>query len=118
MKKFLIAATAAICTTPALAADPVTVVGESELPTARVAYGDLDLSNEAGLDTLKMRVRGAARQICLNNNVEPLSIRASRQRCAAKARADGYRQAEALHEQSRQGFAFADDAAIAIAAEQ
>jgi UrcA family protein len=38
--------------------------GAGELPTARVRYGDLNLSSDAGVATLYARLRHAADQVC------------------------------------------------------
>ena len=116
MNKIVIAATAIALATPAMAGEPVTVVGTSDVPQARIVYGDLNLSNDSGLKTLKQRVRGAAKDMCLVHYQATLSERAARQKCYSTARADGYAQAEALHEQSAQGFAYAIDASFTVAA--
>ncbi|WP_265530210.1 UrcA family protein [Sphingomicrobium marinum] len=115
MKTFLIAAATATLATPAFA-EPVTVFGSSDAPQARVVYGDLNLSDEAGLDTLKQRIRGAAKNMCLVHYQATLSERAARQQCYSTARADGYAQADALHDRAAQGFAYAVDAAFVVAA--
>ena len=116
MKKLLIAAAATALATPAIASEPVTVFGQSDVPTARIVYGDLNLANKAGLDRLKQRVRGAAKDMCLVHYQTTLSQRSERQRCYSTARNDGYAQAEALHERSAQGYAFAVDAAFTVVA--
>ena len=116
MKTFLIAAAATTLATPSIASEPVTVLGASDVPQARIVYGDLDLSNDAGLKTLKQRVRGAAKDMCLVHYQATLSERAARQKCYSTARADGYAQAEALHDMSAQGYAYAIDAAFTVAA--
>ena len=39
--------------------------GAGELPTARVRYGDLNLSSDAGVAALYSRLRHAAKQVCM-----------------------------------------------------
>jgi UrcA family protein len=52
----------------------------AEFPTARVRYGDLNLSSDAGVANLYARLRGAAKQVCLYS-----SFRMTDQGCVANA---------------------------------
>jgi UrcA family protein len=54
--KLGITATALALAAPAFAAD--------KAATAKVAYGDLDLSSDSGIDRLERRLHRAARQVC------------------------------------------------------
>jgi UrcA family protein len=58
-------------TTPAFGRDLVV----SGAPTARVAYADLDLRSQAGVDRLEGRVRAAADRLCVGIGIETLAAR-------------------------------------------
>ena len=71
----------AVCASaPALAQPPVIVSGEL-LPFATVSYADLDLGQSAGVDRLRMRVRAAARYLCIDGTRQPLSVSALERAC-------------------------------------
>ena len=60
-------------------------------PRATVGIADIDLASAAGRKLLNSRVRFAAARICLSTNVEPVKVRAARQKCQRSALADGAR---------------------------
>src|SRR5271170_7837390 len=51
----------------------------------RVRYGDLDLSSAAGVETLRRRVLGAAKQVCEEYDSADLQRAAVYQRCVKEA---------------------------------
>jgi UrcA family protein len=63
--------TRSIAGTFAVAATMITVAAatplRAEAPTAQVAYGDLDLGTQAGINTLNGRIRRAADRVCGDN---------------------------------------------------
>lgn len=52
---------AAVATVALFASVPASANGRSEV---KVAYSDLDLTSEAGQDTLNQRIRGAVKRVC------------------------------------------------------
>jgi UrcA family protein len=58
-------------------------------PTARVSYADLNLNSQAGRERLAGRIESAASVLCLDTNVEPVSVRMDRARCYRAAVASG-----------------------------
>jgi UrcA family protein len=48
------------------------IVVEGGRPTVYVSFADLNISRDAGIQTLNMRVRGAARQLCVEDGVRPI----------------------------------------------
>jgi UrcA family protein len=69
-------------------ASPAEIV-VSNAPAAHVSYADLDLNSAAGRHSLAGRIRYAADALCLEDNVEPLQIKAERMRCYRTAVANG-----------------------------
>lgn len=57
--------------TAALVATMITLAAatplRAEAPIAKVAYGDLNLNTQAGVDTLNSRIHRAARKVCADN---------------------------------------------------
>jgi len=45
-------------------------------PSVRVAYGDLDLTSEQGVNTLHARVAAAARQVCAADGLDSRNLQA------------------------------------------
>ena len=76
-------------------ADPV-IVTASPAPIAIVSSAGLDLNSPVGLARLRTRVKAAAAELCLANDVEPLDTRLARTKCYRTAVADGYRQLDDL----------------------
>lgn len=73
MKKI---ATAAACVAACLsgaaaAAQPETVVTGTNMPTAVVRYGDLNLDSPAGIAALNDRVHRAATRLCIEPGLQP-----------------------------------------------
>ena len=73
----------------AMAQPPVVVTAEA-LPSRTVSYADLNISSSAGQDRLVRRIRAAARDLCLENNVDQLKIATARRTCFQRAVGDGY----------------------------
>ena len=72
----------------------VVIVGG--LPTAHVSYRDLNLQSDEGLNTLRARVRGAARMVCGDSpSVESVPQRVAVRSCVNRAIANGDRQMSA-----------------------
>jgi UrcA family protein len=74
--------TRSIAGTFAIAATMITVAAatplRAETPSARVAYGDLDLGTQAGVGALNSRIRRAADRVCSDgsrNYIEEASCR-------------------------------------------
>jgi UrcA family protein len=59
--------------------------GAAETPSVRVAYGDLDLTRDAGVDRLYVRLRRAAGSVCGNTDIRDLRGGANRRACVARA---------------------------------
>lgn len=76
------------------AAEIITVTGDA--PTARVSYADLNLQSESGRARLQQRIRGAAADLCLEDNIGTLDARLARRACFTAAVSDGYRQLDEL----------------------
>ena len=76
------------------AAEIITVTGDA--PSARVSYADLNLQSESGRARLQQRIRGAAADLCLEDNVGSLESRLARRSCFFAAISDGYRQLDEL----------------------
>jgi UrcA family protein len=64
--------------------------------TASISFADLDIHSPAGRDTLKRRIRSAASDLCLENNIDPLEIHLKRLECYQVAIASGNSQLDAL----------------------
>ncbi len=43
---------------------PAAFAADSDAPSVKVRYGDLNLATEAGVQTLYRRIKGAARMVC------------------------------------------------------
>ena len=76
------------------AAEIITVTGDA--PTARVSYADLNLQSESGRARLQQRIRGAAADLCLEDNIGTLDARLARRACFTAAVSDRYRQLDEL----------------------
>ena len=73
MKSIIILAVAASLATAASASTRDIVVADGA--SAHVSYSDLDVKSAAGQRALADRIRSAARTLCVENNVEPLSTK-------------------------------------------
>ena len=89
MKKVLISAVIAMLGSASAAQPPLIV---TNAPFKVVSYGDLNLSSQSGQDRLASRIRSAARDICLENNIEQVKFTAARRHCYNKAVNDGLSQ--------------------------
>ena len=89
MKRFLISAAVTILGSASAAQPPLVV---TNAPFKVVSYGDLNLSSKAGQDRLTSRIRSAARDICLANNIEEVKVTAARHHCFNTALNDGLSQ--------------------------
>jgi UrcA family protein len=82
------------------AAAPVVVEGHrapaQEYVTERVSFADLDISSQAGLDTLRGRIHAAATRVCASNNPEPLVARIESLGCNRRAMTDSYAQMDRI----------------------
>ena len=89
MKKVLISAIIAMLGSASAAQPPLIV---TNAPFKVVSYGDLNLSSQSGQDRLASRIRSAARDICLENNIEQVKFTAARRHCYNKAVDNGLSQ--------------------------
>jgi UrcA family protein len=89
MKKVLISAVIAMLGSASAAQPPLIV---TNAPFKVVSYGDLNLSSQSGQDRLASRIRSAARDICLENNIEQVKFTAARRHCYNKAVNNGLSQ--------------------------
>jgi UrcA family protein len=80
MKTILMSLAAAVATSAASAQSPVVVTADTQ-PTIRVSYADLNLASTPGRQRLHDRVSAAARQLCIDDNVDPLSMAIAQRRC-------------------------------------
>ena len=78
MKKVLISAAIAMLGSASAAQPPLIV---TNAPFKVVSYSDLNLSSKSGQDRLTSRIRSAARDICLANNIEEVKVTAARHHC-------------------------------------
>jgi len=89
MKKILVSAAIAMLGSASAAQPPLVV---TNAPFKVVSYGDLNLSSQSGQDRLASRIRSAARDICLENNIEQVKFAAARRHCYNKAVNNGLSQ--------------------------
>lgn len=76
----MVAATALVAATQSQAQTPPIIV-QSDVPTARVSYADLDLGSAAGRHTLEGRASRAAAGLCLANRSRPLDQAMAERQC-------------------------------------
>lgn len=98
MKRTLFAmAGAALLAAPALAGEPIDVVGANgDRVQATIYHGDLNLQSNAGNSALKSRIDKAANAMCNSPGFKPVKTWASEKACFSTAQADGYAQADSL----------------------
>lgn len=89
MRKVLISAIIAMLGSASAAQPPLVV---TNAPFKVVNYSDLNLLSKAGQDRLTTRIRAAARDICLANNIEEVKVTAARHHCFNVAVNDGMSQ--------------------------
>ena len=78
---------------PALAVRPVPI---NEPGSRHVAYMDLDLTTDSGVDSLFYRVRRAARSVCETDASRDLLRRGAEQKCFDEAITDAKTQMEGV----------------------
>jgi UrcA family protein len=78
--RFSFSAVAAL-TAFAITSNVVYAGTEDTLPTITVNYGDLNLANSAGVETLYRRIRTAATKVCRQFDQRPLNRRIKWQQC-------------------------------------
>jgi len=78
------------------AASNADIIVVQDAPSARVSYADLNLGSTAGRARLANRIEAAASELCIERNVEPVSVKLERNRCYRAAVASGERQMQHL----------------------
>ena len=76
----------AIPTAANAAGNPIIV--ERNQPTITVSYAGLDLGSSAGIQSLEASVRAAAKRLCSEPGVQPLSTYLAQRSCVKNAVAD------------------------------
>ena len=89
MQKVLISAAIAMLGSASAAQPPLVV---TNAPFKVVSYSDLNLASQSGQDRLTSRIRSAARDICLENNIDEVKVTAARRHCYSAAVKDGLSQ--------------------------
>ena len=76
----------------AIIAGPVShaAISESDIPSVRVRFGDLDLSKPDGVKELKIRIRHAAKQVCDQSVTSDPKAPARYSRCVNEAAARAF----------------------------
>lgn len=69
----------------AAAAGLASTAHAEEVQSRSVYYGDLNLSSAAGVQTLYVRIRSAARAVCPGSNTADIKSKTVRNECIAKA---------------------------------
>lgn len=59
----------------------------AEAPSVKVAYGDLNLGTQAGVDALNSRIHHAARKVCTDNSGNYAAVATCRSHAVATAKA-------------------------------
>jgi UrcA family protein len=90
-----IALGAAFNAVPADAAETI-IVSDNPEPHATVSIADLNLDSPAGVARLERRIEGAANELCLTRDVEPLGAQLARAKCYRTAISSGRRQIDHL----------------------
>ena len=100
MKTIIIAACILGTTSAMATAAPVVIKGDraatEEFFTERVSFADLNISSQAGLDTLRRRVRAAATRVCESVNPEPLMASVESLGCYRRTMGDSYAQIDSI----------------------
>lgn len=89
MRKTWIVASAVLFGAAAAAQPPIVVTAQ---PSRVVSFADLNIGSQAGQNRLVHRIRAAARDLCLENNVEQVKFTVARRECYVRATTDGYSQ--------------------------
>lgn len=106
--KSLLILSALIASTSA-AAQPVEVIADAPR-IERVAFADLDLTSDAGVRRLEARIHSAANRLCIEDGVQPLSVKLDGKACFNAAYADGLTQAGKVIQARRSSLALASTA--------
>lgn len=100
MQNKLLLITSVIALGTAFISDPASaesiIVSDNPVPHATVSTVDLNLDSPAGVARLERRIEGAASDLCLTQNVEPVGMRLARAKCYHAAVASGKRQIDRL----------------------
>jgi UrcA family protein len=64
-------------------AEPILV--EAGQPMIKISYAGLDLGSSAGVESLRTKVRAAAKRLCTEPGVQPLSTYLARRACVKNA---------------------------------
>lgn len=67
----------------------------ADVPTARVAYGDLNLATPAGVERLHSRLRGAAESVCEHGAFRDLAALSAEHACIERSVGDALAQVQA-----------------------
>lgn len=95
---------------------PFTVEANRTLPVAYVSYSDLNVASDDGLDMLRGRVRGAAKELCIDEAVRQLEPVLEGRRCVAGAIAGAETQIARVIASLDRGEQLAANSAIAVSA--
>lgn len=88
------------------------IVSDNPEPHATVSVADLNLESPDGVARLERRIEGAASELCLTRDVEPLGTQLARAKCYRTAVSSGQRQIDRL--MAGQGTTAAATAAAAL----
>lgn len=91
MRKLLQLGAMLLMSSAAVAQPPVVVVA-SDAPFKVVNFSDLNIGSERGQKQLVHRIRAAARDLCLENNIEAVEMKSARHTCYTTATSGGYQQ--------------------------
>jgi UrcA family protein len=106
MNKLLISIGVLAFASQAANATPVIVEG-NPAPFERVSVADLNLASQAGIATLRARIRSAANRVCVTNNVQPVAIKLRERSCYRTARTKALRDVDRLAAAQSKGGAIA-----------
>lgn len=96
MHKLLLLVGAALAASSVSAAQPPVVVVADDAPFRVVNFADLNIAGEPGKQRLVARIRAAARDMCLESNIDSLEITLLRRQCFNAATNDGVAQMNRL----------------------
>ena len=95
MKTALVALCAAAFLVGSAKAEPVLITAEF-IPSERVSFADLNLDSTAGRETLKRRIRGAAKRVCETEAERSFESYLMVRGCSVSAYTDGLRNMDTL----------------------
>ncbi|HKC04067.1 MAG TPA: UrcA family protein [Sphingomicrobium sp.] len=94
-KLLFIASAIALSISVPAAAESI-IVSDNPEPHAAVSVADLNLDSPDGVARLERRIEGAASDLCLTHDVEPVGTRLARAKCYRTAVSSGRRQIDRL----------------------